>query len=164
MVEGAQVSWFDFAPTLPQLPQANCRDIADPDLFFPESTEERKSLRIVREICGGCIVRKECLDFALKEQIPHGIWAGFTWEQRKQMIVNRTSKGHYGSRARKIREMASEGVDPKEIAKALQCEPWYVNQVLNLAEARLKGKLQSQPKEKSDPQKPESPSSSGFPQ
>lgn len=159
------MNFFEFTPLLPDLPAAACRDIENPDLFFPESSgEERKSLKIAREICGGCIVRKECLDFALREQIAHGIWAGFTWEQRKRMITNKTRKSHYGSRARKIREMASEGVEPKEIAKALNCEPWYVNQVLNLAEARLKGKLQSQPKEKNERPEQGSSSSSGFPQ
>lgn len=157
------MSYFEFIPLLPQLPQAQCREIENPDIFFPESrAEERKSLQAIRKICDGCIERKECLDYALSEQIPYGIWAGFTWEQRKRMITNARQKSPIVSRARKIREMAAEGAQPKEIAKALNCETSYVTQVLSLAAAKLEGEIQSQLTDKKPGE--ESPSSSGFQQ
>ena len=157
------MKYLDFIPLIPLLPQAACREIENPDLFFPESRDqERKSLPTIRKICDGCIERKECLDYALEQQVPHGIWAGFTWAERKRMIGTTRDKSPIPSRARKIRDMAALGAKPKEIALALNVEPSYVTQVLSLAKAKLEGELQSQP----TIEKPgeESPSSSGFPQ
>ena len=157
------MKYLDFIPTLPLLPQAKCRDIENPDMFFPESrAEERKSLPAIRKICDGCIERKECLDYALSEQIPYGIWAGFTTQERKTMIIKTRQKSPIYSRARKIREMAAEGTQPKEIAMALNLELSYVNQVLSIAKAKLEGEIQSQLTDEKLGE--ESPSSSGFPQ
>ena len=157
------MKYLDFIPLLPHLPQAKCRDVENPDLFFPESrAEERKSLQAIRKLCDGCIERKECLDYALEQKIPYGIWAGFTWEQRKRMMTDARQQSPIISRARKIREMSAQGAQPKEIALALNLELSYVNQVLSIARAKLEGEIQSQP----TIEKPgeESPSSSGFPQ
>lgn len=157
------MNFFEFAPTLPRLPLAACRSIENPDLFFPESrAEERRSLQTIRSICDGCIERKECLDYALEQQIPYGIWAGFTWEQRKRMVTKARTKSPIISRARKIREMTANGVEPKEIAKALNVELSYVTQVLSIARAKLEGEIQSQLTDEKHGE--ESSSSSGFPQ
>ena len=157
------MKYLDFIPLIPKLPQAKCRDIDNPNLFFPESrAEERKSLQAIRAMCDGCIERKECLDYALQQQIPYGIWAGFTWEQRKRMVTKARQQSPIISRARKIREMSAEGAQPKEIAKALDIELSYVTQVLAIAKAKLEGEIQSQLTDEKPGE--ESPSSSGFPQ
>lgn len=157
------MKYFDFIPLLPQLPLARCRDVENPDMFFPESrAEERKSLQAIRAMCDGCIERKECLDYALQQQIPYGIWAGFTWEQRRRMIVKTRQQSPIISRAHKIRELSAEGVQPKEIAKVLNLELSYVTQVLAIAKAKLEGEIQSQLTDEKPGE--ESPSSSGFPQ
>ena len=131
-----------FFPTLPLLPQASCRGIFNPNLFFPESREqEAKCLPIVRAICAGCPERKECLDYALKEQIPHGIWAGTTPAQRgfgqgfKHRYTGKTNN------AEAIRSLTSLGRTPKEIAATLKIELAYVTQVLKRA-AKLEGESQ----------------------
>jgi hypothetical protein len=36
-----------------------------------------------RLVCGGCKVQKECLDFAVQNNIKSGIWAGTTPLQRR---------------------------------------------------------------------------------
>ena len=41
---------------------ANCLGV-DPDLFFPE---RGASTREAKEVCRGCIVREQCLEFALQ--------------------------------------------------------------------------------------------------
>ena len=41
---------------------ANCLGV-DPDLFFPE---RGASTREAKEVCRGCVVREECLEFALQ--------------------------------------------------------------------------------------------------
>ena len=131
-----------FYPTLPLLPEASCKGIINPNLFFPESKEqEAKCLPIARTICAGCPERKECLDYALKEQIPHGIWAGTTPAQRGFGQGFKNRKTGRVNRADAIRSLHSFGRTPKEIAATLKIELSYVTQVLKRA-AKLEGESQ----------------------
>ena len=137
-----------FFPTLPLLPQASCRGIFNPNLFFPESREqEAKCLPIVRSICAACPERKECLDYALKEQISYGIWAGTTPAQRGFGQGFRNRKTGRMNRSDAIRSLHSFGRTPKEIADTLKIEMAYVTQVLKRA-AKLEGESQLLKEEK----------------
>jgi WhiB family redox-sensing transcriptional regulator len=132
----------DFFPLLPLLPKASCKGIINPNLFFPESREqEAKCLPIVRAICAGCPERKECLDYALKEQIAHGIWAGTTPAQRGFGQGFRNRKTGQMNRSDAIRSLYALGRTPKEIADTLRIELAYVTQVLKRA-AKLEGETQ----------------------
>lgn len=152
---------FEFIPSLPLLPNAACKKISNPDLFFPESrAKERESLPIVTAICDGCIERKECLEYALNEEIPYGIWAGQTPAmrgvgnaQKKRLPMNKNT-------AKKIRELSSLGRSRKEIAAIMNVEMSYVTR--SLRRAKLEGEIQSPPTIERPGE--ESPSSSGFPQ
>ncbi len=60
---------------------SNCLGV-DPDLFFPErgaSTKEAK------EVCRGCIVRNDCLEFALANGEKFGIWGGMSERERRRI-------------------------------------------------------------------------------
>lgn len=60
---------------------ANCLGV-DPDLFFPErgaSTKEAK------EVCRGCVVREQCLEFALANGEKFGIWGGLSERERRRI-------------------------------------------------------------------------------
>jgi WhiB family redox-sensing transcriptional regulator len=57
---------------------------ADPDLFFPISGRgpaARQAERALR-VCAGCLVRRQCLEFALRAGEEDGIWGGTTPEER----------------------------------------------------------------------------------
>jgi WhiB family redox-sensing transcriptional regulator len=137
-----------FYPKLPLLHQASCKGIINPNLFFPESKEqEAKCLPIVRTICAGCPERKECLDYALKEQIPHGIWAGTTPAQRGFGQGFKNRKTGRVNRASAIRSLHSFGRTPKEIAATMKIELAYVTQVLKRS-AKLEGESQLLKEEK----------------
>ena len=61
--------------------KANCMGV-DPDLFFPErgaSTKEAK------EVCRGCVVKDECLEFALRNGEKFGIWGGMSERERRRV-------------------------------------------------------------------------------
>jgi len=61
--------------------RANCLGV-DPDLFFPErgaSTKEAK------QVCGGCEVRAECLEYALRHGEKFGIWGGMSERERRRI-------------------------------------------------------------------------------
>jgi len=61
--------------------QANCLGV-DPDLFFPErgaSTKEAKA------VCRGCVVREDCLEYALANGEKFGIWGGLSERERRKI-------------------------------------------------------------------------------
>jgi hypothetical protein len=60
---------------------ANCLGIAA-RLFFPDLGA---SISEAKEVCRGCAVRSECLNFALRTRELAGIWGGATAEERQQM-------------------------------------------------------------------------------
>ncbi len=157
------MNFFEFLPQIPLLPEAKCKGIEDANIFFPESRQqERKTLPTIRKLCDGCIERKECLEYALDNEIPYGIWAGFTAEERRRMLNIRKSKTPRINYAEKVRALYLSGSSPKEIASALRVEHSYVTTVLKRAGAKLEGEIQSQLTDEKPGE--ESPSSSGFPQ
>jgi WhiB family redox-sensing transcriptional regulator len=61
--------------------QANCLGV-DPDLFVPE---RGASTREAKEVCKGCIVRGECLEYALANGEKFGIWGGLSERERRRL-------------------------------------------------------------------------------
>lgn len=59
---------------------------ADPELFFPERGE---SSREAKAVCAGCPVRTECLEYALSENIIHGIFGGLSIRERRRIKARR---------------------------------------------------------------------------
>src|SRR3989442_1073106 len=73
--------------------QARCRG-ADASLFFSPTYLEKREARADREnraraICAECIVRRDCLDFALSTREPHGIWGGLNEIERRAVLARR---------------------------------------------------------------------------
>lgn len=61
--------------------RANCLGV-DPDLFFPE---RGASTREAKEVCRGCVVRDECLEYALAHGEKFGIWGGMSERERRRI-------------------------------------------------------------------------------
>ena len=61
--------------------QANCLGV-DPDLFFPE---RGASTREAKEVCRGCVVRNDCLEYALDNGEKFGIWGGLSERERRRL-------------------------------------------------------------------------------
>jgi WhiB family transcriptional regulator, redox-sensing transcriptional regulator len=60
---------------------ANCLGV-DPDLFFPE---RGASTREAMEVCRGCVVRDDCLEYALATGEMFGIWGGMSERERRRI-------------------------------------------------------------------------------
>src|SRR6202158_4771712 len=61
--------------------RANCLGV-DPDLFFPE---RGASTREAKEVCRGCEVRGDCLEYALANGEKFGIWGGMSERERRRI-------------------------------------------------------------------------------
>ena len=70
------MSWHD---------RAACRGM-DALLFFGPDGEPRPEREIreakAKAVCQLCPVRAQCLDYALRNSIRHGIWGGLNYEER----------------------------------------------------------------------------------
>lgn len=64
---------------------AACREHPEIDWFPTRGAEAFRMLRAARQVCAGCLVRDECLDFALADPTIVGVWAGTTALERKKM-------------------------------------------------------------------------------
>lgn len=86
------MNYESFAIDAPKFESANCASIGDPDIFFPETKKEQiENLPFIRRICGSCIHRQECLDFAIEHYISDGIWGGLTERERIRLIPRKPS-------------------------------------------------------------------------
>lgn len=61
--------------------KANCMGV-DPELFFPE---RGASTREAKEVCRGCVVREDCLEYALANGEKFGIWGGLSERERRKV-------------------------------------------------------------------------------
>ncbi|MGH9224344.1 MAG: WhiB family transcriptional regulator [Acidimicrobiales bacterium] len=61
--------------------QANCLGV-DPDLFFPE---RGASTREAKAVCRACVVRMDCLEYALVNGEKFGIWGGLSERERRRL-------------------------------------------------------------------------------
>lgn len=74
---------------------------ADPDLFFPIAAEGEalRHAEEARRICAGCLVRRQCLQFAMDMGEMHGIWGGTTPEERRSARRKQADARRYAARA-----------------------------------------------------------------
>jgi WhiB family redox-sensing transcriptional regulator len=88
---------------------ANCMGV-DPDLFFPE---RGASTREAKEVCRGCLVRQDCLEYALANGEKFGIWGGLSERERRQL--RRQRQMQRGGRV--VAEISNEMPPPRERRK-----------------------------------------------
>lgn len=63
----------------------------DPESFFPEKGSLTN--QAVLRVCKRCPVRRDCLEFALANDLDYGVWGGFTAMQRRRIKRDRREKG-----------------------------------------------------------------------
>lgn len=80
-----------FAATEAWHEQANCRGL-DPELFFPERGGTWESTQ-AKEVCAACVVRQECLEYAVNVGERYGLWGGLSEKERRRIRVARRMGG-----------------------------------------------------------------------
>lgn len=81
-----RITIADDPDTLTWQDYANCLGV-DPELFFPE---RGASTREAKEVCRGCVVREECLEYALTHGEKFGIWGGLSERERRRLRRQRS--------------------------------------------------------------------------
>ena len=73
---------------------AACHD-ADPELFFPVGTAGPALVQVDRakQICAGCTVRTQCLEWALASGQEAGVWGGTSDDERRALRRMRQTGG-----------------------------------------------------------------------
>lgn len=61
-----------------------------PGLFFPADGAPVQ-LDQARRVCAGCVVRDECLEWALEHNERHGVWGGLSERERRRLRKQRRS-------------------------------------------------------------------------
>ncbi|MFD7862223.1 WhiB family transcriptional regulator [Streptomyces sp. NPDC059783] len=55
----------------------------DIDELFFHAARDRAAIDEAKSICGACPVKKACFDYALDNEIRHGMWGGLTEDERR---------------------------------------------------------------------------------
>ena len=117
-----------------------CAEIGDPDYFFPESKlQETERLPNLRKICGACIERKECLAYAIKEEIQHGIWGGKTPSERGQNL----KRDELRIRNERVVKLRDQGISTDEIARKVGIRVTQIYRIFSDANKARKREDQS---------------------
>lgn len=85
---------------------AHCLD-QELNLFFPE---KGASTQQAKKICAGCIVRSECLEYALENNIKDGVFGGASRRDRRR-ITRARALGAYSAG----REIESNKLDRSDV-------------------------------------------------
>lgn len=76
-------------PPGPWAELANCLGL-ESDLFFPGKHDTQQALDAAREVCGPCVVREECLEYALTAPVERiGVWGGTGVRERERILRRR---------------------------------------------------------------------------
>ena len=71
---------------LPTIP--SCQKL-DPDIWFPEQGPALPITVEAKRLCGVCLVKAECLAYALAANERHGIWAGLIYSGRRKITLKK---------------------------------------------------------------------------
>lgn len=66
---------------------AACREHPETVFFIDRGGDTRPA----KAVCAGCLVRAECLAYALEEHIAFGIWGGMSERERRRLRGGRRS-------------------------------------------------------------------------
>ena len=57
----------------------------DPEMFFPSGDNDhaRRRLQEAKAVCAGCAVRSLCLEWSFLAGYEHGVWGGWSEDERR---------------------------------------------------------------------------------
>ena len=78
--------------------RAACLD-EDPELFFPVGSTgpALEQLERAKQVCHGCAVTEQCLEWALETNQDAGVWGGLSEEERRSLRRSRQRRRRLAS-------------------------------------------------------------------
>jgi len=64
---------------------AECKGLDTSDFFTVDAVQVKK----IKKVCSECSVKRQCLQFALTNEISWGIYGGMTSRERRNVVVKR---------------------------------------------------------------------------
>ena len=82
--------------------RAACHDL-DPELFFPVGvrTDAIRQTKLAQAVCRGCLVRVECLAWAMDSGQEYGVWGSLS-ENERRALRRRDSRARTAERAAEL--------------------------------------------------------------
>jgi WhiB family redox-sensing transcriptional regulator len=87
------------------MPLGRCNKVPTA-VFFPG---EGGGIGAARAICQHCEVRGSCLEYALVNRIPHGVWGGTSERERRRILRERWARERERQRSATATERAAPG-------------------------------------------------------
>lgn len=113
--------------------KAACAD-SDTEKFFPRrgGTDASFIVAQAQVTCASCTVRKECLEFALTNNIKYGIWGGVTTDKRRGLLIENAEEDSKVIATTLIRNLRKLKVEApvQESAKIMNLNVEEVRQLL----------------------------------
>jgi WhiB family redox-sensing transcriptional regulator len=72
---------------------AECGSVEDPDLFFSNRMED---IKVATDTCRLCIVRFQCAEYALNNNIEEGVWGGLSENDRAMIRKQKRNQSRKG--------------------------------------------------------------------
>lgn len=94
-----------FSIQVPHFDQAQCKDV-NPDDFFPTETDTL-TITKMKTLCGKCVHRDECEQWAIDHNEYYGIWGGKTEKERG---ITKTQRSTPKSNRPNVNQMAAPRV------------------------------------------------------
>ncbi|WP_274918022.1 WhiB family transcriptional regulator [Streptomyces sp. WZ-12] len=84
----------------------------DPEVFFPPLDRNTDQARAA---CTACPIIEACLDYALRNEVRHGVWGGLSARERKRLLCTGSpARGTGGADAATTRDGRSPTVPDSE--------------------------------------------------
>ena len=71
--------------------QANCRGM-DTNIFFPELGKSHLVMKTIKEVCGPCPVKEQCLELGMHHEVRVGFYGGLSGVQRRVLKSKRDAE------------------------------------------------------------------------
>jgi WhiB family redox-sensing transcriptional regulator len=114
---------------------AKCRN-ADTELFYAhrdELAERGLNMRSIRAMCGRCVIRRDCLSYAMGHE-KYGMWGGLTQEERTYV---RHGKLTHSQMLGLLRDMAEMNISLNSIIEFIGARKKFMDRETNYREEGL---------------------------
>jgi WhiB family redox-sensing transcriptional regulator len=112
----------------PKFEFALCAESDNPDLWFPDSREDRKrDIPKAKKLCRDCVHRIECLEFALENDLREGVWGGLSERERSLLAPRRKNRNKDNQSGARGYRMRQQGKSLEEIGFILNLKPESVS-------------------------------------